>query len=175
MLQKRRTDVKVRARWIVYNSDTEDSEQAEDAFASSDDPINAAEAIEMGQDLCSEGKYEDAVGKFQQVFTLPGSGAMRYKGTVKEISCASPGEESAALYNLACCYSQMGSMDQALEAVDSCLENGFSDFDSLKQDPDLEAVRKDVRFNAILLKYNNLLSNLSGKKDGSNKQWWERW
>lgn len=39
---------------------------------------------------------------------LPGSGVMRLSGSVREYSCASEGEENAALYNMACCWARLG-------------------------------------------------------------------
>jgi hypothetical protein len=53
-------------------------------------------------------EYEDAVALFQLALELPGSGAFRLEGTVKEYRCPSEGEENAALYNTACCYALLG-------------------------------------------------------------------
>lgn len=39
---------------------------------------------------------------------LPGAGVMRLAGSPKEYSCASEGEENAALYNMACCWAALG-------------------------------------------------------------------
>ena len=33
---------------------------------------------------------------------------MRMSGSVREYSCASDGEENAALYNMACCWAKLG-------------------------------------------------------------------
>ena len=37
-----------------------------------------------------QGDYQRAVDLFREVFTLPGSGSMRYKGTLREIRCVLP-------------------------------------------------------------------------------------
>eukprot|EP00976_Prorocentrum_cordatum_P069805 1179695-Prorocentrum_minimum.AAC.1 len=99
--------------------------KAETDDVAANSPISAAEAIEWGQEAFSkgasripqhllavaclkpvqvltpdgvmQGDYQRALDLFREVFTLPGSGSMRYSGTVKEISCASAGEENAAV------------------------------------------------------------------------------
>jgi len=138
-------------------------------------PINAAEAIEWGQEAFSKGEYQRALDLFREVFTLPGSGAMRYSGTVREISCASPGEENAALYNIACCCARLGKPQDGLEALQTALENGFDGYENIKTDPDLAPVRQLAEFDSMFGKYDSLLAKLTGKKSSTNKKWWERW
>lgn len=54
------------------------------------------------------GRYQAALDLFQLALELPGSGYMRMSGSPKEYSCASEGEENAALYNMACCWVALG-------------------------------------------------------------------
>lgn len=56
-------------------------------------------------------------------------------------SCASEGEEIAALYNLACAYCALGQRDAALASLEGAIETGFKDFDALRSDPDLAPLR----------------------------------
>jgi len=145
-----------------------------DSEIAANSPINAPEAIEWGQESFSKGDYQRALELFREVFTLPGSGSMRYAGTVKEISCASTGEENAALYNIACCYARLGTPKEGLEALKTCLENGFEDYENIKADSDLEPIRQLPEFNGMFGKYDNILTKMRGKKN-SNKKWFERW
>jgi hypothetical protein len=62
-------------------------------------------------------------------------------GTVREISCPSDGEEQAALYNMACSYARLGQRQAALTCLEAVLESGFSDFESIRSDADLDALR----------------------------------
>lgn len=48
-----------------------------------------------------------------------------YAGSVREYSCPSPGEENAALYNMACAYARMGQRSPALTCIEALLENEF--------------------------------------------------
>jgi tetratricopeptide (TPR) repeat protein len=61
-------------------------------------------------------------------------------------------ENALAHYNLACSLSLLGRIDEALESLERALALGYSDFDYLAQDPDLENVRRDGRYKALLFK-----------------------
>lgn len=56
-------------------------------------------------------------------------------------------------YNLACSYSNTGSIDDALAALDTAFELGYWDIEHLQQDPDLENVRSDPRFLKLLVRH----------------------
>lgn len=58
--------------------------------------------------------------------------------------------ESVAWYNLGCSHALMGQGDAAFAALTKALALGYSDMDWMRQDPDLETIRQDVRFNALL-------------------------
>ncbi len=69
-------------------------------------------------------------------------------------------EEQAALipdgkwgqYNVACAYGRQGDVDNALMWLDSAAAHGFADPVQLEGDPDMEAVRADARYAALLAK-----------------------
>ena len=63
---------------------------------------------------------------------------------------ASPGEKQAALYNLACCYSQLDDVQTGLAALAGCFENGYTNVEQARSDPDLETLRKDPRFEGLI-------------------------
>ena len=52
-------------------------------------------------------------------------------------------------YNLACSYSLMSRLDQAFAALRRAVKLGYDDARWLNQDPDLENLRQDSRFEAI--------------------------
>ena len=56
-------------------------------------------------------------------------------------SCPSDAEEAAALYNMACCYAQMGQRAAAITCLDGLLESGFTDYTTIRSDPDLAPAR----------------------------------
>jgi len=67
----------------------------------------------------------------------------------KELSPDSP----SVRYNYASLHSLKGNVDLALDEVDAALTKGFSDYDALRLDPDLNNVRKHPEFRKILEKH----------------------
>ncbi|MDP3723725.1 MAG: tetratricopeptide repeat protein [Candidatus Omnitrophota bacterium] len=55
-----------------------------------------------------------------------------------------------AWYNLACSYSLLGRVEDAVEAVRRSLELGYSDLRSLQRDPDLANLRRSPHFRQLL-------------------------
>jgi len=56
-------------------------------------------------------------------------------------------------YNLACDYSLLKKIDSSLKALRKALELGFRDFRLIEKDPDLEFLRKDKRFELLILEF----------------------
>jgi Flp pilus assembly protein TadD len=67
----------------------------------------------------------------------------------KELKSDSP----SIRYNLACLYSLKGDVDFGLDELDAALTNGFSDYDSLRLDPDLKNLRRHPEFKKVLEKH----------------------
>lgn len=62
--------------------------------------------------------------------------------------------DSASIrYNYASLHSLNGNVDLALDEIDAALTKGFSDYDALRRDPDLENLRKHPEFRKILEKH----------------------
>jgi adenylate cyclase len=59
-------------------------------------------------------------------------------------------EDPATLYNVACLFSLTGQPDRCFEAFDTAVSNGFSNRRWLENDPDLNPVRDDPRYAALL-------------------------
>ena len=55
-------------------------------------------------------------------------------------------------YNLACSLALASKKDEALEVLEKAVELGYSDFDHLKRDNDLQNLRADPRFQSLVLK-----------------------
>ncbi|MEO7424147.1 MAG: hypothetical protein ABI036_03105 [Fibrobacteria bacterium] len=60
---------------------------------------------------------------------------------------------TAAYYDLACYYSLLAKREQALASMEMALCKGFSDFDWLLRDPDLETLRQNPEFQLLLQSY----------------------
>lgn len=59
----------------------------------------------------------------------------------------------AAYYDLACYYSLLGKREQSLAAMEMALCKGFTDFDWLLKDPDLESLRLNPEFLLLVRSY----------------------
>jgi tetratricopeptide (TPR) repeat protein len=63
--------------------------------------------------------------------------------------------DALAHYNLACSYALLKKVDPALRALRKAIDLGYRDFRYLREDRDLDAVRKDPRFRQLLREYEN--------------------
>ncbi len=62
-------------------------------------------------------------------------------------------DSPVAHYNLACSYSLLDDADRALGSLERAIRLGYKDFKHLERDPDLEKLRKDRRFAALIKRY----------------------
>ncbi|QLP99803.1 MAG: hypothetical protein HZY78_05835 [Burkholderiaceae bacterium] len=56
-------------------------------------------------------------------------------------------------YNFASLHSLRGNVDLALDEIDAALSKGFTDYDALRDDPDLANLRRHPEFRKILEKH----------------------
>lgn len=64
-------------------------------------------------------------------------------------------KQSLVSYNLAVLRLKQGRKDDALKEFEASFMAGFSYFDKMDQDSDLDAMRKDARFNTLVAQYRN--------------------
>ncbi len=92
------------------------------------------EAMEMlGHALTRQGKHDEAL-------------------TVDRRLVGLEPENAYVRYNLACSLSNLGKVEEALRELEIAIELGYDDLSFMQQDPDLERVRKDPRYRALLAK-----------------------
>jgi tetratricopeptide (TPR) repeat protein len=58
--------------------------------------------------------------------------------------------DSLVLYNVACSYAVGDLVDEAIECLDKAIQNGFGHREWIENDSDLDALRGDPRFQALL-------------------------
>ena len=56
----------------------------------------------------------------------------------------------SSYYNVACAYSILGDIDEALEMLDHAVQHGRGNLEWIEHDPDFDNLRSDPRFDAIL-------------------------
>jgi adenylate cyclase len=59
-------------------------------------------------------------------------------------------DEPVVLYNVACFYALQGEHDRCIELLTRAIDKGWGDREWLETDSDLNAVRGDARFKALL-------------------------
>ena len=59
-------------------------------------------------------------------------------------------EDSGVLYNVACCYAVLGQANDALACLEQAIQNGYSHKQWLENDSDLDSLRGEPRFQALL-------------------------
>lgn len=115
-----------------------------------EDPETAREAIDLGLVLCKQQKWGKALEVFEKALSLPGTGIKRYRDKPRLIS---DGEKMAALYNIACCHAQLQDARSGLVALSGCIELGYTDWNQIRADPDLEFLRQDPRFEGLMERF----------------------
>lgn len=101
------------------------------------------EDLRTGLKLYKDGKYEEALEKFESVL-----------GSKPE-----PSEAAIASYNVACSYSKLGRVEAALSALEDALKSGYEDFKAVRTDPDLANLRKSEEFEPLLKNYDESFIN----------------
>jgi len=95
-----------------------------------------------------DGKRVDALMMLGHSFT--------HKGLYKQVlvvDCklvALRPDDPIIFYNLACSLSNLGELDESLDAIKKSLDLGYRDIPYMLADPDLENVRQDPRFKRLL-------------------------
>ncbi len=74
--------------------------------------------------------------------------ALDWAGRARALDPTDPG----ILYNVACVYAVGGMADDSLACLDNAVQNGFGHREWLENDSDLDSIREDPRFNALLQK-----------------------
>lgn len=132
------------------------------ASAASSEPDDARQAIAMGLQCTQTNQWEQAQEYFEMALTLPGTGVKRFRDKPRLLSNS---ETVACLYNIACCQSKLAEecdddtqqqqerIHNGLVALAGCLENGYDDFEQLRNDPDLEMLRKNEKFEGLLKRF----------------------
>jgi tetratricopeptide (TPR) repeat protein len=90
----------------------------------------------MGNLLTLKGRYADGLQIDKRLVQLRPSDALAH-------------------YNLACSFALLNRTDLALKTLRRAVELGYRDFRYMREDHDLEAVRKDPRFRQLLREFEN--------------------
>lgn len=64
-----------------------------------------------------------------------------------------------AQYNIACCFSKLGQIDNSISALKRCMGAGWKDFKKIRTDPSLDNVHKSPKFTEMIDKFDEPLFN----------------
>jgi serine/threonine protein kinase/Tfp pilus assembly protein PilF len=84
-----------------------------------------------------------------------GSGAWVYRGEPERAlewarrALTIDPDDSSVLYNVACTYATLGRHDDAIMGLEKAVKNGFGHREWIENDPDLQSLRGDPRFEAL--------------------------
>merc|ERR1711871_1386174 len=62
-------------------------------------------------------------------------------------------------YNVACCYSQLQSLESSIDALNESLRAGFNDYKKIRSDPSLSFIQSSDKFKALLDRYDEPIFN----------------
>ncbi|UCD76393.1 MAG: PDZ domain-containing protein [Phycisphaerales bacterium] len=97
----------------------------------------------------STSRPDDASSLSRAVFRCFADGDYARAAELIETHLEDAPNDAVMLYNLACARSRMGQVDDAASALLRALRAGFDDFDTMRDDPDLAALRGHPTFDAI--------------------------
>lgn len=117
-----------------------------------------AERTQLDFELEFVGKILAAVPDFAdalrvQACNLTMKGRMQDGLVVDEKLVTVRPTDPTAHYNLACRYALLKQRDKAIFALRKAVELGYRDFDFIKEDHDLDSIRKDPRFRKLMKEF----------------------
>ncbi len=94
-------------------------------------PYTVAVRIHLGNSYLERSEYEKALDQYKKALELEP-------------------KNSIVLYNLACTYSRMKKVEDALDALERCVEAGYRDVEWMEKDADLDNLRAEARYKALV-------------------------
>lgn len=109
--------------------------QAVDGYSALlDTDVESASLLQrLGHAMMSEGQYKDSIAIHERLVKLDP-------------------DNSTAHYNIACAHAKLGEINKALLSLEQAINLGFIRADLLRSDPDLDPIRNDERFKALITK-----------------------
>ena len=109
--------------------------------------------------LYNKKNFDDALLQFEEVAALEPKNYMSDNfETTTEIY-------RVCQYNIACCFSNLGKVDESLLALRRCMSSGWDDYGKIRNDPSLANARKESkRFKELMDKFDEPIFNENAAK-----------
>lgn len=134
------------------------------------DPATFREAEVLALLLMQEGRHEDAITAFQKGMKLPGSRnpdmirSRNVSGTspvggsfggtsMEQFMRLSNNELQSAYYNMACCNSRLGNVEEAVVNLEKAFQSGFDKYETVRGDPDLDPIKNSRDYQKLMDTY----------------------
>jgi carboxyl-terminal processing protease len=98
---------------------------------------HVAQCLQEISTYWKQGKIREAVTILETLYVIP---------NIRELDWA----WTSTLYNLACGHSLLGHKEKALAYLSEAIQEGFSDYEQILKDSDLNNIRSDSRFEATI-------------------------
>ena len=115
--------------------------------------IQRLDMFDEGIALYNKGDFDSALIIFEEV------AALEPKNYMSDNFETSTEIYKVAEYNIACCFSKLGQVDNALSALKKCMAAGWTDFRKIRNDPSLATVQKSPKFTEMMDKFDEPLIN----------------
>lgn len=109
--------------------------------------------------------FDDALGKFKvkdfngAIIDFENIIATEPRNFVGDNGARSTQLYRVSQYNMACCYSMMGEVEEAVKSIEQSLAAGFDGYEQMRKDKNLTQARTSPKFEATIQKYDEPVVN----------------
>merc|ERR1711966_605342 len=115
--------------------------------------VQRLDMFDEGIALYNKGDHDNALIIFEEV------AALEPKNFMSDNFETSTEIFKVAQYNIACCFSKLGQIDNSIGALKKCMAAGWVDYKKIRTDPSLAEVQKSEKFVAMMDKFDEPLIN----------------
>ena len=115
--------------------------------------VQRLDMFDEGIVLYNKGDYDGALIVFEEVAALE---PKNFRSDNFEMSTEI---YKVAEYNIACCFSKLGQLENSLAALKKCMAAGWTDYKKIRTDPSLENAQKAPGFKEMMDKFDEPLIN----------------
>ena len=115
--------------------------------------VQRLDMFDEGIALYNKGDHDSALIVFEEV------AALEPKNFMSDNFETSTEIFKVAQYNIACCFSKLGQIDNSIGALKKCMAAGWVDYKKIRTDPSLAQVQKSEKFIEMMNKFDEPLIN----------------
>ncbi len=105
--------------------------------------------VNLGTLYFEKGKFEKGMAELRRGLMLD-PGILAKSDGVNLSAASSRGQTTEKSYSMARVYASLGDVDRTVENLQQALNNGFTDIEAIRREPDFDKVRQDSKFIAFM-------------------------